>query len=285
MPNALSTRPRSRKEPQVAAVAYPADGSRVDLQSASRLILLIHGYNNSEAAAREAFAHFRRNVRTALPREQIWDFHWPGSHPDQVMSSITYPVRVALAPQVGAALAKFLDEECRHVRSISIVAHSLGCRVALETTFSIAQRPGYLGPRLEHVVLMAAAVPVTSCGSSGQFSSAVMSSREHVFYSPRDIVLAAGFPKFQAAVGPFEEGEAVGYTGQPAGRWSSRTGVCLKHGKYWRSQRVSKDIVHTLDTGMPTPSLPERCLHSYSVRAAAATLQRVHLPRRYLPWR
>lgn len=285
MTNALSARPRGDEETIVAETAYPADGSFVDLQSASRLILLIHGYNNSERAAREAFAKFHRHVRGDLPREQVWEFYWPGDHPEPFMSTLTYPVRVVIAPQVGGALARFLAGH-RSADSVSIIAHSLGCRVALETAFEIARDPNYRGPRLEHIFLLAAAVPVAMCDRpKRRFQAPVHDSREHVFYSLRDIVLAAGFPRFQSAVGPLEEGEAVGYAGQPIDRWTSRTGVCLPHGKYWDSRRITRDVIRTLNTGSVPQSLPSRCLRRYPVKAAAVALRRIKLPRALLPGR
>jgi pimeloyl-ACP methyl ester carboxylesterase len=265
----------------VAEVAYEADGSLVDLRSASRLVILIHGYQNSEFKARRSFAIFRSNLSGTVPREQVWEFHWPGDHPELFTSLATYPVRVPIATQAGEALARFLANHT-YARSVVIVAHSLGCRVALETAFRIARDPTYRGPRIEHIFLLAAAVPTALCDRPAKrFPAPIARSAEHVFYSPRDIVLAAGFPKFQAAVGPFEEGEAVGYLGYPDQRWTSRTGVCLAHGKYWGSRKVSRQVATTLTLGTPPAVLPERCLARFPVRVGR-TLSKAHLPVRTL---
>lgn len=282
MANELSARPRGGKETVVASTAYLAAGLQVDLDSARRLILLIHGYNNSEHDARCSFAGFRRNLAGAVPREQLWEFHWPGDHAEPFISKATYPVRVLSAILTGQALKAFLSQH-RHADSLVIVAHSLGCRVALETAFQIAEDPAYAGPPVEHIFLMAAAVPSSLCDTPAKrFPAPLPKSREHIFYSSRDVVLAAGFAPFQSTIGVFEEGEAVGYRGLPAHRWTSRTAVCLKHGQYWESRRTSRHILATLTLGTPPAALPERCLGRYPVKAAASILRRARLPARIL---
>ena len=283
MGNEISARPRGGPETVFAPKAYLAAGLQVDLESASRLILLIHGFNNSEQDARRAFATFRRNLGKSVPREQLWEFHWPGDHPEPFISKVTYPVRVPVAMLTGQALKEFLSER-HNARSLVIIAHSLGCRVALETVFQIMADAAYSGPQLEHVFLMAAAVPTRLCDTpQKRFPARGREIREHVFYSPRDVVLAAGFEPFQSAVGVLEEGEAVGYRGLPAQqRWASRTGVCLKHGEYWKSRPISRHILTTLTTGTPPSALPHRCLGRYPVSATAFAVKRLRLPARVL---
>ena len=282
MANALSARPRGGVETIIAESAYQLDGSPLDLQSARRLVLLIHGYNNSEAKASRAFEKFRRNLNNAIPREELWEVHWPGDLPGLFESLATYPVRVPVAMMAGEALERFLATHTS-ARSVVIVAHSLGCRVALETAFRIARDPAYRGPQLEHVFLMAAAVPTALCDQPNKrFPIPVARAAEHVFYSPRDIVLAAGFPNFQHLVGQFEEGAAVGYLGLPLNqRWTSRTGVCLNHSEYWGSKKVAREIATTLTLGTTPAALPERCLARYPVKAVL-TLGRSTLPVRRL---
>ena len=283
MANVISARPRDERDSIVARVAYLEDGSGVDFNSTRRLVVLIHGYNTGDAAAARSFAAFRQRLRGAVPHEQIWEFHWPGDHPNRLVSAASYAVRVQSAERAGAALARFLATR-PHLSSLCIVAHSLGCRVALETLAQIADEPTYRGPRPEHVFLLAAAVPTRLCRDGRYpYSPPLTDAAQYVFYSTRDAVLAVGFPAMQAVVSLSEEGEAVGYLGRPVSRWRTRTGVCLDHGEYWTSATISREVATTLTLGTAPQALSKRCLGRHRVRALVGISKTLPIRRHFTP--
>jgi Alpha/beta hydrolase of unknown function (DUF900) len=244
--NALSVRPRRLSETPVSNEVYVLDGSVRDLNSARRLVILIHGYNNSETQAGTSFDAFRESLRDAIPRHELWEFHWPGDHPKRLTALLTYPGRAAVAPEVGARLGSFVRKHPSG--SIAIVAHSLGCRVALETARAI----GSAESGLREVFLLAAAVPVPLCATPlGRFPRPLPSSREHVFFSRRDRALGRAFERGQEAINEYERGPAVGRTGDPGpSRWTAPLNTNLRHRQYWASQKVADEIMQRL--GIPT---------------------------------
>jgi pimeloyl-ACP methyl ester carboxylesterase len=227
----------------------------VDLQSAQRLVILIHGFNNSEAAAQRSFALFRSHISSSIRREELWEFHWPGDHSDKWISRATYAVRVALAPGVGAALARFLTDRPSHQRVV-LIAHSLGCRVALEAALEIkALQPANPDHRLDEVFLLAAAVPAPLCDTRNGRFPAPVSGREHAFYSPNDKVLRRWFKPGQRLVSLNETGRPVGLNGEPGDvRWTDPWNSKLDHGEYWGAADVGDQILTRM--GLATRRTP-----------------------------
>src|SRR5690348_15630384 len=111
-------------------------GSLTDLTS-SRILLLIHGFANSEDRAHTSYERFQTAL-DAVPDVTsglwgtVWEFHWPGDYPGSKLKSFaTYPARVPVAQSSAEFLARFLHENpyLRRHQDVIIVAHSLGCRV------------------------------------------------------------------------------------------------------------------------------------------------------------
>ena len=101
---------------------------------ASRIVLLVHGYNNDKADADQSYAALLANVATDVgaTAENIWRFYWPsyverltgrivddptsvssgrgaaGTESNALLSMPTYPVQVLKARDVGAALGRYL---------------------------------------------------------------------------------------------------------------------------------------------------------------------------------
>jgi alpha/beta hydrolase family protein DUF900 len=285
MANALSIRPRTPAETPCADEVYQAGGSRLDLASARRLVILIHGFNNSEASARKSFESFRKLVGSTIPRQELWDFHWPGDHPTRLISLATYGIRVGIAPQVGTKLGEFLSARAA-VQSVCIVAHSLGCRVALEAVRAISSTAENSRAPVHHVFLLAAAVPVPLCdGNASRFPRPLANSHEHVFHSRRDIVLRWSFRRGQSFIGTNEKGPAVGRDGDPGPRrWTDPVDTKLRHGQYWGSKPVSWEILRRL--GIPTVrTVPARYLPADEIDSAQRTLERLYVSERELPER
>ena len=121
-------------------------------------------------------------------------------------------MRVGVAREAGDRLARhFLATEHTKGREVRIVAHSLGCRVALEALRIVrGMGAGYAGGRIEAVFLLAAAVPVRRCEPTDTwYPRPWQRCAEYVLYSRDDRVLRGAFrPGEYVADG--EWGPAVG---------------------------------------------------------------------------
>ena len=251
MPNELSVRTTAPGR-SIADEVIPA--SSWD-DGAGRVVILVHGYNTSEDEARASYASFEEELARALAhgRERrlgtVWKFFWPGDDPRAAISLSTYNVRVEEAERSAERLADFLAKRPSTLRVI-LVAHSLGCRVALETLRRIQQNTAYKGALIEAVFLLAAAVPTRQCEGVASYSVPLSSCQEHVASSRRDRVLRLAFRpgQYLAANGAswYERGPAVGRDGGPQNRWRRRLPTELGHTDYWSSDEVARWICDAL---------------------------------------
>ena len=227
----------------------------------ARMIVFIHGYNNDREQAQDSYDQ----VTSRLPdadRDVVWEFFWPGfveslsgqpsdrplslaprrdtrqTESSQAISAATYPLQVLKARGVGRALGRFLQVVGPH--SLIFVAHSLGCRVALEAIrFLIQDHPSQRGA-MTGACLMAAAVPTYMIDSStwapaGELRDAASAiARSFVLHSTNDLILRTAFRIGQTSAGEGFLPEAVGFNGGPDTPWSGRGNTGLGHSGYWR---------------------------------------------------
>ena len=261
------------------------EGRLTDLDG-PRLVILIHGYQNSETAAMRSYDRFRGVLRTALwidSEEELgtfWEFHWPGDHPNKVISIATFAARIGDARQSGQLLAEFLGGRSPE-QEVILIAHSLGCRVALDAERSIRRLgPRYHGATIRGLFLMAAAVPETLCDPGRQFDRPVPGSLDYAFYSHRDTVLAKTFPLGSQMYG--EGRDAVGSDGDPQSRWERRdeTGTGLRHKDYWGSYPVAAQIGGYLGYAGDRPLPDRRDPADWAEQAQENRLERRALPDR-----
>lgn len=250
-----------------------------------RLLILIHGYQNSEDDAHHAYLRFQERLRGVMPTGglgsigEVWEFHWPGDHPRFFLSVFTYSARVESARVSGIYLADHLKR--LPGRRVHIVAHSLGCRVALSAISAIDRKihdGDYGGAEIGEVFLLAAAVPAHECETKEgrPFPRALSTSREHVLYSRRDLVLRPFFGIGQGAFG--SRAPAVGHGGLPYFRWTVQLDTALGHGKYWSSRDVAEIVGAAFSTNVPRTS-PARWLPEYERSSAARWLEAHFIPR------
>jgi hypothetical protein len=210
-----------------------------------RHTILIHGYQNSEQGATESYERFEEQLKTSsvgiATLGPIWHFHWPGNHRRKTTSVRTYAARIAAAEVSAILLVRdFLAELAPH-QEVSLVAHSLGCRLALTVVAEVNQAGrGWRGAHIKHVALLAAAVPQQLCLPPYQFPVGLSGSTEHAYFSRKDHALGWVFDAGQREYGEF--GEAVGKTGRPWGRWSDEVDTNLSHSGYWPSATVAQSI-------------------------------------------
>lgn len=263
-------------------------GSERDLED-PRLILLIHGYQNSQEAAEEKFDDFRKVLGAAIwptPISRlgaIWEFHWPGDHPLLPVSVLTFAVRIGDARESGRLLAEYLGG-LRVANEVHLIGHSLGCRVALEAAFHVRElADDYQGPAIRSLILFAAAVPIPMCLPLRRYGTGLADSTETVLYSPKDKVLRWTFRPGEYPMG--EGGRAVGLYGDPLDRpWSDRVRTGLGHGKYWKSPRVAEVAGWVLGV-RHSRKLPEQIETTGEPALDSRSLPRWKIRRRGLPGR
>lgn len=248
-----------RRDSVGGEIANPARFTGSALRTRGRLIALIHGYNNSENDADSAFDAFERGV-AEIDSSIAKDFvrvHWPGDLRVPLVRPAVYPWRVHTAIACAESLAQYVRERRSPSGSpyeLVIVAHSLGCRLALET-LNCLQRVGAVPDRIT-VILLAAAVPVELVEALGALSVAVTSAHSTlVIYSLSDSVLKYAFPIGQrlAEPGLLQPQQAVGLWGRPVLRtWSERHGAPQHaHGDYWGSSLVHEIFCRELGVKVP----------------------------------
>lgn len=210
----MATRLSFRHAPVGGPVrGQPDEQERLALAIRQHLILLIHGYNNSEREADEAYRGFEAMQRrlAALPEDapvahdRLVDVYWPGDADWGIVSPLYYPWSIRRARETARALAATLKEAVRAsgYKRVDIVAHSMGCRLTLEVLKELRGTPElYLG----RIALMAGAVPTSMLEHGGRNRlreawEEVLQDGALSLYSGNDAVLAAAFPLGQTVAG------------------------------------------------------------------------------------
>lgn len=229
--------------PAVAAYEAVSPGSGPE-----ELLLLIHGNDNSQDEALAAYSAFRqRQAGQLLPAMQsalasmlgdlLWpsDARWPGLFDLADAAHFPEAMLKARGP-VAERLMHYLTQVRPGVRKLHILAHSLGCRVALELIRRIpANHPIIIG----RVCLMAAAVPEAMVMPGGRLEAALRrADAVRLLVSEADQVLAWAFPVGQLLGDPAEGilPTALGRTGGAA-RHAQNVDIDpvsgAGHGDYW----------------------------------------------------
>jgi hypothetical protein len=238
-----------RQQPEGGAPRIPAVEHWLADQPVPQreLLVLVHGYNNHEQEASEAYACARRRQKGRLavpPLQQVLDHmlgdaFWPGDAQwagalDR-LDFLYYSAAVGIAPVVGRALAEHLRRR-DDVLVVHFLAHSLGCRVVLEALSAIALEGG---PKVGKVCLMAAAVPTyMTCPGGSLYGALTLPDALRVLYSPADAVLAGAFPPGQMLAGEGLFPTAVGRYGDVplnSGAIERDHIAGARHGDYWGS--------------------------------------------------
>jgi pimeloyl-ACP methyl ester carboxylesterase len=234
------------------------------LSNKQSVVLLIHGYNVDMAGACSAYSQFLSSsnesfvakcataywpgdgvLKMKVPRRALGAINW-------IYSAASYPAQVDRAKRTAQRIEMVVAKSLRartEPLTLSIVAHSLGCRVALELLrlLDAAYEAGWL--RVNHVLLMAAAVPVYYLQQDREYSKAIdLPDDVSIFYSKRDIVLKYGFRPGQALERPFPAGwsiaerSAVGRVGLgiESPRHVRQFEVSHNHGDYWADRAIAR---------------------------------------------
>lgn len=214
----LNARLCFRRDPRGGDVAPPQLQPGNALTRFSHIVLLVHGYNNDEREAQTAYRGFDRLQRelARIPEQQpvaggrVVEVYWPGDSRWGIASFLYYMASIAKAVETAGVLAAALRAAAneRGFIDVDIVAHSTGCRLALETVKRLETAPNL---RVRRVVFMAAAVAtemlkeVPDNHGLRRAYDLVVTEGAISLYSPADLVLAVAFPLGQTLT-PGDEG-------------------------------------------------------------------------------
>jgi pimeloyl-ACP methyl ester carboxylesterase len=258
-----------RKKAEGGSVLIPGDirGSADEIARRECLVL-VHGFNNTDSEAAEAYFGFRNREQEIFSptdpsafEHRFGDSYWPGdadwwSFFDKV-DFLVYPSAVHSAVRTGAELASTLWR-MPNLEQVDFIGHSLGCRVALEAMLVLR---GRALPRVRRVVLMAGAVPSEMLEPHGKFydlltAMAAEGTVIDVLHSMQDTVLHYAFPPGQSLAGGREaSARALGRFGPSPlmpgyrGTLSEREISGAKHGDYWGHSKTDPSRAATEEAG------------------------------------
>jgi len=272
-----------------------------DMVAASRMscIVMVHGFNNTDGEAAYAYDGFRRRqiesfgaTLTALDA-QLGDTFWAGDADWGWFDFVdfgNYSIAIGHAHQAANELVALL-ERMPSLVEVDFIAHSLGCRLVLETIHLLVAAGG--GPRIRRVCLMAAAVPMEKLEPGGGFyetlaALAANGTQLFVMHSRQDKVLHFAFPIGQAMGGPGERSSRAlgrdgpnplmpGYhgtldempmTGADHGDYWGHSGKAIAResakwaGRFFGFDQRGREIGVTRDVGFAEPGFPARAAFS-----------------------
>lgn len=224
--------------------------------SGRRLLVLVHGYNNSLSFGRERLIRFSKMLAAGGCHDIVLAVLWPG---DGWAKALTYPFEGRDADDSADALFKWLSINAAYSTRLAFVGHSLGCRVVMNTAQQIARR-GRL--TLDRICLMAPAIDNDSLGRLGVtcYQEATLAAdRIAVLASEEDLVLHFAYPLgdlLQTVLYGERWGSALGRSGpvENEPRIVSRIEPVPR-------ARPARDIDHgdylDVDTGMPGQTIAE----------------------------
>jgi hypothetical protein len=249
-PKELSVREKARG----GAVATAAIQSPPNLLKRSRrIVLLIHGFDVDFDSAKLAYARFVRHIPLHTSARTIW-IYWPGDQTNEIWSSVGYSLKPEVAEHSAHVIEEAISEAVRwrypryQPLEVSIVAHSLGCRLALELLNRITSLSGAGSLKLTFVVLMAAAVPQFLLKAGGRFDVTKLKvARLLNFFSKDDGVLKWAFRLgqfWESTANPvtwFLDRGAVGRHGlpSPVGENVEQFEGVRGHGDYWTDRGIA----------------------------------------------
>lgn len=223
----------------------PVVDVRGTLPAGGNVLLLVHGYANSAAAARDSWAAFLASIGAAriggwMPQNPT-GVQWPGDEPVVGVNQAAYPLKIGVSRDSARRIDAFLRRMAGPggpPLTLSIVAHSLGCRLVAELLECLSRPPAH-GVRVDRVVLMAAAVPTDRVDVGKGLRPGVEWARAvEAMHSEGDDVLRFAFPIGETAGGDGFFPTAVGRHGGPGATWlatplMAHGGHLYGHSDYW----------------------------------------------------
>jgi hypothetical protein len=151
------------------------------------LTFLVHGFNVSRANGVAAYRAFTTRLAGAALPTCFVGVLWPGDVP--VLHGLSYPFEMGPADKTADNLAACITSLVRP-GALSLVAHSLGCRVALRTLALLDPTQA-----VDEAILLAGAVDCDTIARSDRYRAGVTRVRRAVVVSSlADHVLEFAFP-------------------------------------------------------------------------------------------
>lgn len=229
------------------------------------ICFLIHGYNVDPQGAAEAYSRLfhsiqRRQVLPALLNSRSWLVYWAGyasgglATGKSIISPLTYAQQIPSAMAAAQALRRYIDQYSRPESEITVIAHSLGCRLALELLDSYITHPTIHRPVFRAVILMAAAVSYDVLEDlSALWRGALIPEQRSVLFSHDDLVLAGPFRAGQTLAGEGFFPRAVGATGRPlSGFWTRTVRTRNGHSGYFDDDTSADEVSRCLGLAIPS---------------------------------
>lgn len=258
-----------RKKAEGGSILSPADiRASADELTRRECLVLVHGFNNTDSEASEAYLGFRSREKEIFspPDAQTYerlfgDAFWPGdadwwSFFDKA-DFLIYPAAVHTAVRAATDLADALWR-MPNLETVDFIGHSLGSRVVLETLLLLRTRAI---PRVRRLVLMAAAVPLEMLEPGGRFYDLLIALHGEgttidVLHSRADTVLHYAFPPGQSLAGGHEgSARALGRFGPSPLMPGYRANIAEReiggaaHGDYWGHSKTASSRVATEEAG------------------------------------
>ncbi len=173
------------EDPSTAVDREFTGGEYLAALKGQRVLLLVHGYNNTEDAVNLAYATIERSVRAAFGTayDVVTGYTWPGGE-----IGLSYPVARSRANTAGPRLGTWIRKIARSAGALDIMCHSLGARVVLKALERGGGRP------VRNLYLLAAAVDNEAIERGEEFFEASKRCRRiMVMHSKYDRTLAIWF--------------------------------------------------------------------------------------------
>jgi hypothetical protein len=250
-----------------------------------RLMIFVHGYNNSMNTADKSFTNFHSNLcqefgigvrKGSSPIPDVAYFFWPGDDP--VWRPVTaYARSINNARRAAELLVDFLQQlGARPALDLYLIGHSMGCRLILEMFSRVETPAGF--PTVRLAALMAGAVPtdLVAAGQAYRRSVRRLSISIAAFHSTWDLVLHDAFRggQFAARISGIEDryyGRAIGYYGVPL-RFARHRQEMIRYGhsNYWPSRSVASEVGKLM--GLARPYRTPLRIYQHPLRGAARQL-------------
>lgn len=149
-----------------------------------RLLLLVHGYNNTEDDVNLAYARIEKAIgkQVAGRYDAVIGYTWPGG-----ALGLSYPIARARANSAGPRLASWIQKIARKAKTLDVMGHSLGARVGLKALGESFKNPA---KPVRNLYLFAAAVDNESIEKGEEFHEATRRAENViVMHSKKDRTL------------------------------------------------------------------------------------------------
>jgi esterase/lipase superfamily enzyme len=166
--------------------------TRITCAGTQRLLVFLHGFNNTYDAGRRSLTQYMDLMAAGGIEHVMLAVLWPG---DGWAKALSYPFEGHDADDSARALCRWLTINVDRNARVSFIAHSLGCRVAMEAAQRLVWSGG--GPRLDRICLLAPAIDNDSLGkicAAGYRDATLAAERVAVLASREDRVLRFSYP-------------------------------------------------------------------------------------------